>query len=161
MMAHVIDVADAILKIAKEHGKALTPLQLMKLVYIAHGWSLAIRGVDLFPDTIEAWKYGPVIPTLYQATKSYGRSPIPLDRVGDEPVNLDAATVAFLKDVFNKYGNMSGYSLSQLTHKPGTPWAQVYEDGVFNIDIPDDIIEAHYKSLLNERRDRSRGSSAA
>jgi uncharacterized phage-associated protein len=152
VMASAINVADAILKIAKAKGKSLTPLQLMKLVYIAHGWSLAIRGEDLFSDRIEAWKFGPVIPTLYHATKAYGKEPIPLSRIDDAPSGLDEDTMAFLEDVFEKYGNMTGYALSQLTHKPGTPWAQVYEDGIFNIEIPDSIIETHYKKLLDERR---------
>jgi uncharacterized phage-associated protein len=152
LMSSVINVADAMLKIAKANGKSLTPLQLMKLVYISHGWSLALKGAGLFPETIEAWKYGPVIPDLYQATKGYGREPIPLSKIDDSHSMVDSDTYAFLKDVFEKYGHMSGYALSQLTHKLGTPWADVYEDGVYNIEIPDNIIQSHYKSLLNERR---------
>jgi uncharacterized phage-associated protein len=65
----LFQVADAILKIAKEQGKPLTPLKLMKLVYIAHGWHMAIENQDLFNNRIEAWKYGPVIPDLYQVTR--------------------------------------------------------------------------------------------
>ena len=81
-MYDVLTVADTILKIAKSKGKALTPMQLVKLTYIAHGWSLALSERDLFKNRIEAWRYGPVIPDLYQATKNFGRSEIPLERVG-------------------------------------------------------------------------------
>lgn len=151
MTYSAIIIADAILKIAKEKGVELTPLQLMKLVYIAHGWSLAIRKIDLFPDRIEAWKYGPVIPDLYHATKHYGRSPIPHEMVGDEVSPVDQETMAFLRDVFEKYGRLSGFALSGLTHKSGTPWAQVYEQDAFNIEIPDPLIRAHYASMLGER----------
>lgn len=77
-MYDVLTVADAILKIAKSKGVSLTPMQLMKLVYIAHGWSLGLRGIDLFRNRIEAWQYGPVMPDLYHATKQFGRNPIPL-----------------------------------------------------------------------------------
>lgn len=154
-MYPVITIADEILKIAKRLGKSLTPLQLMKLVYIAHGWSLALRGADLFPERVEAWKYGPVVPDLYQATKHFGRNSIPLDQVTSEPSRVDADTLAFLEDVFAKYGHLSGYQLSQLTHKPGTPWQQVYQDGVFGIDIPDDLIRCHYQELRNERQRRT------
>jgi uncharacterized phage-associated protein len=151
----LFQVADEMLRIAKRRGMALTPLQLMKLVYIAHGWYLAIKGSDLFNNRIEAWKYGPVIPDLYQATKQYGREPIPLSLIGNGESGVSAETRRFLEDVFEKYGHRSGFQLSQLTHKPGTPWATVYQEGVMGIEIPDDLIRAHYQELLNDRRSSS------
>lgn len=150
-MYSVMNIADAILKIAKRQGKRLTPLQLMKLVYIAHGWSLGLGRGDLFADRIEAWKYGPVIPDLYRATKHWGRNPISFDKIGDDLVPVDGDTEVFLTDVVEKYGNLSGIALSSLTHQSGTPWDRMYEDGANN-EIPDDLIEAHYKKLWNERR---------
>ncbi|VVT25175.1 type II toxin-antitoxin system antitoxin SocA domain-containing protein [Hoeflea sp. EC-HK425] len=148
-MYSVLQVADAILKIAKNDSKRLTPLQLMKLVYIAHGFYLAMRhGSDLFQEEIEAWKYGPVIPELYQATKKFGREPIPLDMIGDEPSGISDADMDFLRDVYTKYGHLSGIALSSLTHKPGTPWQQVY-DGFFGTEIPDKIIREHYEKIVN------------
>lgn len=152
-MYDVLTVADAILKIAKAKGQSLTPMQLMKLVYIAHGWSLGLRDVDLFRNRIEAWQYGPVMPDLYHATKQFGRNPIPLDRVGDEnqiPVSFDDA--CFLRDVFDKYGHLSGIQLSYLTHQSGTPWDEVYEPGVSQIEIPDRLIKGHYRELRTARR---------
>ncbi len=152
-MYNAITVADEILRLAKKAGKFLTPLQLMKLVYISHGWSLAIRNVDLFPDRIEAWKYGPVIPDLYQATKHFGRNAIPFSAIDDEkPHSVDDATLNFLGEVFKQYGHLTGIQLSNLTHKSGTPWSQVYEEGIYGIEIPDDLIRNHYLSLLNERK---------
>lgn len=151
-MYSVIDVADAILKIAKRKGQQLTPLQLMKLVYIAHGWSLGLDRGDLFSDRIEAWKYGPVIPDLYQVTKHFGRHHIPFDRIDDGQMPVDADGERFLTEIVDQYGKMSGTSLSALTHKSGTPWDQVYKDGVFNIEIPDSLIRDHYKKLWDDRR---------
>lgn len=155
-MYDVLNVADAMLKIAKAQGKFLTPMQLMKLVYIAHGWSLALRGQDLFRNRIEAWQYGPVIPDLYHATKQFGRVPIPPDRVGppeDMPVN--AEDKAFLEDVFSKYGHLDGIQLSYLTHQSGTPWDQMYEPGRQRIEIPDNLIRSHYIDLARTRRQQA------
>jgi uncharacterized phage-associated protein len=56
-------VANRFLELAEAEGRSLTPLQLMKLVYIAHGWMLGIHQRPLIKDHIEAWKLGPVIPT--------------------------------------------------------------------------------------------------
>jgi len=146
-------VANEMLKIAKRQGKHLTPMQLMKLVYIAHGWSLALLRRDLFSDRIEAWKYGPVLPSLYHATKSFGRNPIPHDLIDDDmDTPLEPNVQAFLEDVFSKYGDISGVGLSNLTHRPGSPWDQVYRDGVMNIEIPDSLIREHYTEKLNDRQ---------
>jgi len=151
-MYDVLTVADAILKIAKSRGKDLTPMQLVKLTYIAHGWSLGLRGIDLFQNRIEAWQYGPVIPDLYHATKSYGRNPIPLNAVGDSAdIQVSRADLAFLEDVFDKYGHLDGITLSYMTHKAGTPWTQVYHPGMRNIEIPDSLIAQHYRDLVSER----------
>lgn len=151
-MYDVLTVADAILKIAKAQGKSLTPMQLVKLTYIAHGWSLGLRNKDLFQNRIEAWQYGPVIPDLYHATKSYGRNPIPLSAVGDpDDIQVAPDDREFLKSVFNKYGHLDGITLSYLTHKAGTPWTQVYYPGIRNIEIPDPLIADHYKELASGR----------
>lgn len=151
-MYPVLTIADEILKIAKRAGKALTPLQLMKLTYIAHGWSLGFDRGDLFNNRIEAWKYGPVIPDLYRATKSYGRNPIPLDLVDDTSSGVDEDTRAFLENVYKTYEKFDGIQLSSLTHQSGTPWDTVFMDGVRGVEIPDELIERHYKRLLSERK---------
>src|SRR5713226_3390078 len=65
-------VANELIRLASEDGKSLTPLQIIKLTYIAHGWMLGLYQRPLVVDQIEAWKYGPVIPDLYHAMKDYG-----------------------------------------------------------------------------------------
>lgn len=152
-MYDVLNVADAILKIAKRQGKTLTPMQLMKLVYIAHGWSLGLRHRDLFRNRIEAWQYGPVIPDLYHATKRFGRNPIPLNMI-DDPSDMPVAPEdeTFLTDVFSKYSQLNGIQLSYLTHQSGTPWQQVYRPGVLGVEIPDHLIESHYVDLSRARQ---------
>ncbi len=150
-MYSAITIADEILKISKEKGSCLTPLQLMKLVYISHGWSLAVRNRALFNNKIEAWKYGPVIPDLYQATKSFGRNIIPHSVISDDASGVDKETTIFLKSVLEKYGHLTGYALSNLTHQSGTPWEQVYQDGMAGIEITNNTIKEHYLRLLRDR----------
>lgn len=145
-----IIIADEILKIAKREGDALTPMKLMKLVYIAHGWSLALLRRDLFRNRIEAWQYGPVIPDLYHATKIYGGSEIPLSQI-DDVSNVDDEVKSLLEDVYTKYGERNAVSLSNLTHQVGTPWHQVYYPGMRGIEIPDELIKQHYTDLLRVR----------
>jgi len=156
MIYSAVTIADEILKIAKRREIELTPLQLMKLVYISHGWSFPIRKSDLFTDRIEAWRYGPVIPDLYHATKQFGRQAIPFSKIRDDlPSAVDPDTQRFLENVFEQYGRLSGFALSSLTHKRGTPWEQVYEDGMFGIEIPDSVIRDHYMAKFNEQQSSS------
>ncbi len=152
-MSRVLSVADEILKIAKKQGTHLTPMQLVKLVYIAHGWSLALRDSGLFTDPIEAWKYGPVIPSLYQATKKFGRNVIPFDLIDeDSPSGCNDDVQSFLQSVFKEYGHLSGIQLSRLTHMDGTPWENVYQPGTPHIKITDELIRTYYSEKLREHR---------
>ena len=75
-MTSVYTVANVLLSTARAQQKSLTPLQLMKLAYMSHGWMLAMTGKPLFNNRIEAWKYGPVIPDLYTQIKKYGSNPM-------------------------------------------------------------------------------------
>ena len=143
-------VADDILKIAKRRGLKLKPIQLVKLTYIAYGWYLAIHDKRLFDDRIEAWKYGPVIPSLYRATKHFGRNDIPHSLIADSPIS-DPDNETFLDSIVELYGHFPGIALSNLTHRPGTPWRKVYQPDTLGIQIPDDLIKAHYLEALNEQ----------
>ena len=144
-------VADDILKIAKRRGMTLTPMQLMKLVYISYGWYLAMHNTKLFNDRIEAWKYGPVIPNLYQATKRFGKDQIPINLVADGPIS-NTAMGAFYDSIVENYGKYSGIALSNLTHRHGTPWQQVFQPNVMGIEIEDSLIREHYQQGLDARR---------
>ena len=80
-MANVHDVAQFFIGLANEQanneqGDMMTNLRLQKLLYFAQGWHLARYGKPLFDDDIEAWQYGPVVPSVYNAYKQYGRGGI-------------------------------------------------------------------------------------
>ena len=66
-----IDVAKYILSKIK-----CTQLKLQKLLYLCYADYLCDTGKELFTDTIYAFKYGPVIDTVYKEYKKYGYKPI-------------------------------------------------------------------------------------
>lgn len=53
-----------------------TQMKLHKLLYYAHGWHLGFTGEPLLDEAIEAWAYGPVVPSIYQELKMLGSAPI-------------------------------------------------------------------------------------
>jgi uncharacterized phage-associated protein len=137
---------------AADSGKPLTPMKLIKLVYIAHGWSLALAKKPLISERIEAWKYGPVIESLYHAFKHRGNSPIPKEdasSLSNEVV--DPWTATLLEKVWEKYGGLSGVYLSSLTHQPGTPWQRIWDSGGKDSrcsPIPNEKIQEFYSAKL-------------
>lgn len=139
-------VANKLLKLAESSGKSLTPMQVLKLVYMCHGWMLGLYGRPLISDKVEAWQYGPVIPNLYHSLKSYRASPVtntlmqPVDEAefGEEEESL-------ISQVFNIYGDYSGPQLSTITHRAGSPWHAIWNSN--GSTISNDLIQTHYEEL--------------
>lgn len=116
-------VANYILNLAATDAIPVTSLKIQKLVYLAHGWSLALRQIPLIYNEVEAWRYGPVVSELYHAFKQYGPSAITEKayvRPGEPPI--DAETGAFINSVWGVYKKYSGLQLSALTHEKGYAW---------------------------------------
>ncbi len=136
-------VANVLIKEASDKNNPLTPMQIIKLVYICHGWMLGLYGRPLIKQPVEAWRYGPVIGNLYQGLKKYGSSHVTAAipaRDGD----FDEFEADLTEQVRNKYSHLSGIALSRLTHAVGTPWYTTYHMEGQNSIIPDDLIEEHY-----------------
>lgn len=144
-------VANAFYTLANKDGKKLTNMQLQKLVYIAHGFNLAVQGEALFTDQVRAWEYGPVIPDLYNELKKYGAGEVTGRLLTKTPpIKQESPEMQVIRAVWNGYGQYSGIELSAMTHKEGTPWHKTYEQGRRN-EIPNPIIKEYYQQLLNER----------
>ena len=139
-------VAEYFLYLSARDHRTLTPMQVLKLVYIAHGWHLGLYGRPLVNETVEAWQYGPVIRSLYREYKRFGSRPID-DIVSCKPEGFDAEEEDTIEQVWRAYGTRTGVSLSALTHQPDSPWSQTVERSGINSDISDDLIEDHYRRL--------------
>lgn len=149
-MADARIVANRFLDLAEEQGRSLTPMQLLKLVYIAHGWMLGLNGRPLINQPVEAWQYGPVVRDLYNGVRSFGRGQV-RGRIPAFGGALDYYEDDMVKQVFKLYGHMDGIALSNITHMADTPWAQTYRHGSFGTPIPNDLIAGHYRRLSQER----------
>lgn len=138
-------VADYILDKSTEQNNTLTPMQVIKLAYLCHGWMLGLYGRPLFADSVEAWQYGPVIPKLYNKVKKFRSLPVegPLSKREE----FDSCEESIMDQVVTVYKGYSGPALSRLTHAPGTPWYKTWNDhGHYSI-ISNDLIEDHFRQL--------------
>lgn len=122
-MASAIDVANCFLYLDQIHdGDGISNLKLQKLVYYAQGFHLAIFGKELFPEKIEAWNHGPVVPDLYHAYKQYGSNLIPAPE-GYSCESLSDEEQELVTEVFQVYGQFSAWKLRDLTHQE-SPWIE-------------------------------------
>ena len=113
-MRSVYDVAAYILQKSGE----LTTWKLQKLVYYSQAWSLVWDERALFPNRIEAWANGPVVPDLYRAHS--GTFKITSTANGD-PEKLDDLAKETIDSVLSHYGDKSSQWQSNLTHREA-PW---------------------------------------
>lgn len=160
-------------------GNHISPMKVIKLTYISHGWYLAITNEELYQDDVQAWKYGPVIRPLYHQVKHYGNDGIteliqfsvwskddkePVSKVAlieDEYINKnpDKANqiVKFLDHIWDEYGDYTAVELSDMTHQKNTPWdISWYELGASeqpDFIIPSDLIQSYYSNLLADERE--------
>ena len=164
------EVANFLLELANVENKPLTPMKLQKLLYYAHGWSLALTGEPLLNESIQAWKYGPVVPTIYHQFKRFGNDPITSRAVNvktdGDMFSIEVADLpegpqhervrALLRNVWNGYKPLTAIQLSTLTHAPGSPWDQVVGGDVNSISanqvIPDNIIRDYFVASVRDSR---------
>ena len=145
-------------------GGGLTPLQVIKLTYIAHGYSLALLDEALIEEAVEAWKYGPVVPSVYHAAKKYGGrkitellySGIPTsDEKGMESAigfilgRMSDGQKAVLDGVLAVYGKFTGFELTDRTHVQDSPWKRYYKPRSYGQKIPNHIIKSYYKEIVS------------
>lgn len=131
-----------ILRANQDGNKKLSIMQLLKLVYIAHGWHLEMREEPLFQNRIEAWQYGPVIPDVYSAFRHQGISVT--GAVPVEPAQFSPNDEEFLEQVYQIYGSLAPFQISDLTHVPGGPWDIATKAGGYYAPIPNELIKQHY-----------------
>jgi len=160
-MENPLAIANYFIKKSLDTGEPITPMKLVKLVYLAHGWYLGLTGEPLISEGTQAWKYGPVIPSVYEEFKSYGGNPVTelAWLVSDSgqtykyPLTEPNLTV-FLDKIWEVYRQFSATDLSDLTHQENSPWFDVWHkkggSEKFGAIIPNDSIQLHYKQLAEQ-----------
>lgn len=136
------------------HGLFLNPMQIIKLVYMSHGWMLGLHDRPLFRQRVEAWRYGPVIPDVYHELKIYGNSPVENLITGVVEVNLDDVELDLVQQVNELYGGYSGILLSQITHADGSPWHKIWTMHGKQAIISNELIKDYYKNLAERAKSK-------
>lgn len=130
-------------------NRLVTNLKLNKLLYYVYGINLVVNEGERISESPQAWKYGPVFPSVYHGFKHYGAGSITAPEPGFENIENSAVRKAADK-VFEHYFGMEEYQLVSLTHRDGTPWARTYDPSERGVTIPDDLIKAYFREQVLE-----------
>ena len=123
-----------LLKAKHDKISDMTPMKLVKLVYIAYAWYYAICKEKLFKEKIEAWKNGPVVPSLHHEFKRFRHESIDefSRNVDDDLIPLiysgDNLTGIILLRVWKSYKDKDGETLSNITHGNDSFWDKIYNN---------------------------------
>jgi uncharacterized phage-associated protein len=144
-MATAKDIAAYILK----NTGPIPAMKLQKLVYYTQAWSLVWDEKPLFPEKIEAWANGPVVPDLYAAH----RLQFLVENIqGGNPAALNQNEKETVDGVLGFYGDKNAQWLSDLTHTED-PWknarAGIPDSERSNVEITHAAMHEYYSSLRN------------
>ena len=137
-------IANYFIRLKRTHdGQGPSITQLVKLVYLAHGWTLALHDRPLINDQVEAWRHGPVIRTVYHAFRPYGTSDLQPVSIYEDP--LEPEIKDLLDRVYEMYKHLTPVQLTKLVHLEGGPWCQSYQGENTYTIIEDSLIAEHYR----------------
>ena len=117
-MTSALDVARYIVNISYQYQYAISNLKLQKLLYFCQAVFLVdSKGkTPCFPEEIEAWDFGPVVPSVYRAFKKYGGNNIP--KVSEKDRKK-------INEVIIHFGKFTASKLVDITHHQ-KPWMNAY-----------------------------------
>ena len=148
-------VANAFIHRGLQARRKFNHLEIQKLVFFAHCWSLTLAGESVVAERPEAWPRGPIFSSLYYRLRPFGPKAIPmldeLDAVAGTFTPLipdvnDHRLWYFVDQVLDRYGKFTWRQLSALAHEPHGPWAETRQAQV--VHMQDAVIHEHFSKKL-------------
>jgi uncharacterized phage-associated protein len=148
-MAHDIRVlGNRFVYLGRKHDYRLTSVGLQKFIFLAHGWHMGLHGIEnrLLDDRVEVWRLGPVAPSGYRAFRGLGHVKRKYAKVPDEVKSeLNEVELKTCDFVMKRYGHLSPFELTLMTHKKGSPWHKHRHDKYS--EIPREDIFVYYNRM--------------
>ena len=131
MAYSALEIANKLLAKSTDYdaGELMSNMKLQKMLYYQQGYHLAAFGFPLFDEEIEAWMYGPVVPSVYEHFRSHGAGGIAPET--SNIITLSEEEEFLFNDVFEAYIDFSAYGLMNKTHGE-MPW-RTTNTGIGNV----------------------------
>ena len=154
------ELANFLLDRSETSGAPLSITSLLKIIYFAHGWHLAQFGNPLIGQPFEAWQHGPVVRVVYDSFKTESGRPIKTRAKKLNPktgiyevchYSFGDELTLFLERILASYSKHHPYTLSEMTHDPDSPWAEIWikseTESVPGMRISDKSIQSYFLTL--------------
>jgi len=139
-MYAAIDLAKYIVTKCTHDDTPISNLQLQKILYYVQKAFLD-AGKAAFSDDIQAWQFGPVVPSVYYFFCGFGAMPIS-STYEDCPI-VASPDKEIIDSIVEAKRNLNPWELVAETHKPMGAWARTYNNGAGNRQtIHIDLIKA-------------------
>ena len=133
-MCPVLELAKYIVVKCIKDKHPISNLQLQKILYYIQREFLQKLCRSAFTESIEAWQFGPVIPSVYYYFCGAGAMTITLC---DEPDQSALSTFsreerAIINNIVEEKRMLNPWDMVSETHQAGGAWAKVYNGGYGN-----------------------------
>lgn len=142
-----ITIANKFIHLALKENNPTNALRLQKLVFIANGFYLGLRGEPLMENSINLTRWGPMIPVLYEALRSHKLYPIKtyiVDRFWNWDLELNDDQMSVINAVYEIYNKLSDIELSSIICNEDLPWMK---QKLWS-EIPMFVIKDYYLNLV-------------
>lgn len=137
-MCDAIELAKYVVAKCIDDDKPISNLQLQKILFYIQK-DFIKRGKLAFPDDIEAWQFGPVVPDVYYHYCGHGATPIFYKYEESKAQIEDKIRI---DNIVDEKRELNPWQMVQETHKSGGAWDVVYKSGLGNRRvIPTKLIE--------------------
>ncbi len=121
--SNALAIANFFIRKSLKENKPITQIKLQKLLYFAHGFYLVLNETPLVIEQIEAWHYGPVIPSIYHKFKKWKNQHIKEVSIFQyENAIIKEEDINFLDLVWHKFSHYTASQLVELSHEKNGPW---------------------------------------
>ena len=101
---------------------------------------LITTGKPAFPEEIEAWDFGPVVPEAYQYFKMWGSSELPAILARNAKAKIYIRDQEIMDEILEECAQYSASFLVDITHNQD-PWYDAYEKYCNNVITKESIKE--------------------
>ncbi len=137
-----LDVAKYIIDKCTKEQHSISNLQLQKILYYIQHSFLVNKNKELFEDDFAAWKFGPIVPSIYHIYSTAGGMKLEETYEDIDLNSFDTEDLKIINTIVEQKRALNPWSLVDETHKEGKAWDSIFQKGMgFKNIIPKHLIK--------------------